>query len=164
MVRPLMVSACLAGVCCVYDGTHNLRPTVERLCKEGKIFLFCPEILGGLKVPHPPSEMRGGDGFDVLKGSAVVVSRDGEDVTKFFIRGARRSLEFAWRHGVKKAVLKAKSPSCGCGEVFDGTFSKTLIAGFGVTAALLKQNGIEVINDVDFLKNKSEVRSRKSDV
>lgn len=152
MARPLMVSACLAGVACVYDGTHNSRDPIVRLRQDKKIILFCPEVLGGLKVPHPPSEIRGGDGYDVLKGAAVVVSKDGQDVTEYFVKGARTVLEIALKNNVKKAVLKAKSPSCGCGQIFDGSFSKRLICGFGVTAALLRENGIDVVSDDEFLK------------
>ncbi|MDD5019308.1 MAG: DUF523 domain-containing protein [Candidatus Omnitrophica bacterium] len=147
----MMASACLAGVCCVYDGTDNRRPFFAKLVAEKKIFLFCPELLGGMRVPHPPSEIAGGDGFGVLAGAARVVSRDGRDVTEFFVRGAQKALAFAHKHGVKTAVMKARSPSCGCGMIHNGTFTKTLVCGFGVTAALLKQNGIEVISDEEYL-------------
>lgn len=156
MAERLMVSACLAGVRCVYDGTHNLRPEIESLVKDGKAVLFCPEALGGMKIPHPPSEIRGGDGCDVLEGRCAVVSKDGKDVTAFFVKGAKESLALAKKHGIKKAVMKAKSPSCGCGSIHDGTFSKKLVAGFGVTAALLKQNGIEVVSDEEYLGQAQE--------
>lgn len=156
--RVMMVSACLAGVACVYDGSHNRQAHFAGLFKDGKVFLFCPEVLGGLRIPHPPSEIRGGDGCAVLEGRARVVSKDGRDVTEFFVLGARKTLAFARKHGVKVAVMKAKSPSCGCGQIHDGTFTKTLISGFGVTAALLKQNGIEVVSDVEYVS----ALSRKS--
>ncbi|QAT16614.1 purine nucleoside phosphorylase [Candidatus Velamenicoccus archaeovorus] len=149
--RTMMVSACLAGVNCVYDGSHNRQSHFAGLLHDGEVFLFCPEVLGGMRIPHPPSEIRGGDGFAVLEGRARVVSRDGRDVTEFFLLGARKTLAFARKHGVKTAVMKAKSPSCGCGKIYDGTFTKTLIPGFGVTAALLKQNGIEVVSDEEYL-------------
>jgi len=154
--RVMMVSACLAGVACVYDGSHNRHSHFAGLFKDGKVFLFCPEILGGLRIPHPPSEVRGGDGFAVLEGKARVFSRDGRDVTEFFVLGARRTLAFARKHGVKIAVMKAKSPSCGCGQIHDGTFTRTLVPGFGVTAALLKANGIGVISDVEYLSTARE--------
>jgi len=150
----MMVSACLAGVNCVYDGSHNRQSHFVRLMLEGEVLLFCPEVLGGMRIPHPPSEICGGDGLAVLEGRARVVSRDGRDVTEFFILGARKTLAFARKHAVTTAVMKAKSPSCGCGRIYDGTFTKTLVPGFGVTAALLKQNGIEVISDEEYIRRK----------
>jgi len=152
--RTMMISACLAGVNCVYDGSHNRQPHFVGLLHDAEILLFCPEVLGGMRIPHPPSEIRGGDGFAVLEGRARVVSKDGRDVTEFFVLGARKTLAFARKHGVTTAVMKAKSPSCGCGGIFDGTFTKTLIPGFGVTAALLKQSGIEVVSDEEYIRRK----------
>jgi len=150
----MMVSACLAGVNCVYDGSHNRQARFSGLLHDGEILLFCPEVLGGMRIPHPPSEIRGGDGFAVLEGRARVVSKDGRDVTEFFVLGARKTLAFARKHGVTTAVMKAKSPSCGCGRIHDGTFTKTLIPGFGVTAALLQQSGIEVVSDEEYIRRK----------
>lgn len=149
----MMASACLAGVRCVYDGSDNRRPVFVKLLAEKKILLFCPEVLGGMRIPHPPSEIKGGDGADVLEGRARVMSKDGRDVTDFFVRGAQKTLAFARKHHVKIAVMKARSPSCGCGKIYDGTFSKKQIPGFGVTAALLKVNGIVVMSDEEYLVN-----------
>lgn len=155
--KVMMVSACLAGVACVYDGTHNRHPHFVGLFRNRNVFLFCPEVLGGMGMAHPPSEIAGGDGFAVLEGKARVVSKDGRDVTEFFILGAGKTLAFARKHHVKVAVMKARSPSCGCGKIHDGTFTKTLVPGFGVTAALLKQNGIEVIADIEYLEDERNV-------
>jgi uncharacterized protein YbbK (DUF523 family) len=148
----IMLSACLAGVPCVYDGSHKAHPVFEEMARKGAAVLFCPEVLGGLKVPHPPSEIAGGDGGVVLRGRARVVSRDGCDVTVFFVRGAKKALAMAKKNEVKKAVMKARSPSCGCGRIYDGTFSRVLVDGDGVTAALFKENGIEVVSDEEYLR------------
>lgn len=150
----ILLSACLAGVNCVYDGTNKRHPFFERLKKTGRAFIFCPEVLGGLKIPHDPSEISGGDGRDVLRGKARVVSKCGKDVTLFFLKGARAACLLAQKEKIKRAVLKSKSPSCGCGLIFDGTFSKKLIPGFGVTAALLMENGITVESDIEYLEKR----------
>ena len=147
----VMLSACLAGMNCVYDGSNKAHPVFVKLVQSGGAILFCPEVLGGLAIPHPPSEIKGGDGSAVLRGSARVVSRDGKDVTDFFLKGARKASELAKKLKCKKAVMKARSPSCGCGKVYDGTFSRVLIDGDGVTAAMLKENGIDVVSDEDYL-------------
>lgn len=143
----IMLSACLAGINCVYDGTNKFNPVFARLYKSGEAIVFCPEVSGGLKIPHMPSEIVGGDGFAVLEARAKVLAKDGKDVTSFFIKGAENVLALAKRHHIKKVILKSKSPSCGCGLIFDGHFSGELIYGYGVTAALLKKNGIEVMSD-----------------
>jgi len=114
---------------------------------EGRAVLVCPEVDGGLGTPRPPAEIVGGDGADVLAGRARVVTVQGEDVTEAYIRGAERALRVAEQRGATRAILKARSPSCGSGNIYDGTFSKTLLAGDGVTAALLKMNGIDVATD-----------------
>jgi uncharacterized protein YbbK (DUF523 family) len=157
-----MLSACLAGVRCVYDGSHKRRPLLAALHKKGGAVLFCPEVLGGLKIPHPPSEIKGGDGAAVLRGQARVVSRDGSDVTAFFLEGAEKALALAIKKKIKRAVTKARSPSCGCGLTYDGTFTKTLIAGDGVTTALLKQSGVEVTDDETFLKKQKASKASGS--
>ncbi len=95
-------------------------------------------------MPRTLSEIPGGDGAGVLAGTIRILNKDGEDVTEAFIKGAERFLEVAKTHGIKKAIMKAKSPSCGVGLIYDGSFSKRLIKGDGVTAALLKREGIEV--------------------
>lgn len=140
----VLISACLAGVHCRYDGSAKPNEEIMELVKTGEVRLFCPEALGGLTTPRPPSEIQSGTGEDVLKGKARVVAKDGRDVTEAFILGAQKTLEMALTCGAERVILKAKSPSCGCGAVYDGTFSGTLRKGNGVTAALLLQNGIEV--------------------
>ncbi len=109
--------------------------------------LVCPEEEGGLGTPRPAAEIVGGDGHDVLAGRARVVTRAGRDVTEEYVRGAHVALERARREGVGSTLLKARSPSCGKGCIYDGSFSRSQRAGDGVTAALLIQQGIEVLTE-----------------
>jgi len=139
-----IVSACLVGVNCKYSGGHNLDPRIKKLVEEGKAIPVCPEQLGGLATPRPPAEIKDGDGSSVLKGEARVINADGRDVTETFIKGARETLKLAQLVKADKAILKAKSPSCGCGVIYDGTFTGKLIKGNGVAAQLLLDNGIAV--------------------
>lgn len=135
------VSACLCGVPCRYDGSDARSDAFASL--QG-ILPVCPEMLGGLATPRLPAEIQSGSGEDVLLGKARVLCSDAGDVTAAFIRGAEETLKLCRMHGIKRAILKANSPSCGCGYVYDGTFSGRKQAGNGVTAALLLENGIAV--------------------
>lgn len=144
---PVLISACLAGRACRFDGTGALDDTVSQLVAEGRAVLVCPEVDGGLGTPRPPAEIVGGDGIDVIEGRARVMTQDGLDVTEAYLAGARRALATARRAGATMAILKARSPSCGKGAVYDGTFSRTLTTGDGVTAALLRAEGITVLTD-----------------
>lgn len=136
----ILVSACLAGVNCKYSGGNNENEEIKKLVESGEAILICPEQMGGLTTPRKPAE----------QFKDKVICEDGTDVTKNFERGAEEALKIAKLAGCKKAVLKSKSPSCGCGKVYDGTFSKTLIDGDGVTAKLLIENGIEIISSDDY--------------
>ena len=140
-----IVSACLAGKKCRYDGESRENTDIKVRYLAGDVVLVCPESFGGLPIPRCPSEIRGGDGNDVLCGDAAVFSKDGDDVTEAFLKGAKKTLEAAKRCGAQRAFLKAKSPSCGCGTIYDGTFSGVLRKGDGVAAALLKKSGIEIV-------------------
>ena len=146
---PILLSACLAGRACRFDGSDNEDARVATLLSEGRAILVCPEDEGGLGTPRPPAEIVGGDGHDVIAGRARVVTSGGSDVTEQYLRGARLALERARTIGAKTAVLKARSPSCGKGCIYDGTFSRTTTAGDGVTTALLEANGISVVTDED---------------
>ena len=146
---PVLVSACLAGLPTRFDGTGSHDDVVAKLVAEGRAVLVCPEVDGGLGTPRPAAEIVGGDGTDVLAGRAQVMTRDGTDVTAAYIRGAEAALDAARASGAKTAILKARSPSCGVDRIYDGTHSRTLKDGVGVTVALLRKSGLTVITDED---------------
>lgn len=157
----ILISACLLGVNCKYDGKNNLNEKIVEYFKDKNIIPVCPEQLGGLSTPRLSSEIKDGDGRDVLEGTTKVMNNSGNDVTGQFIKGAYETLKLARTLGVTKAVLKARSPSCGVGEIYNGDFNGTLIEGDGVTAALLKSKGIEVYDDGDFLFYMDEQKLRE---
>ena len=138
-------SACLTGSKCRYDGEAREDEQIKSRYQAGELKAVCPECLVKLSIPRCPSEIVGGEGEDVLDGKARVLAQDGGDLTAEFIEGAKKTLEIARRCGAKRAYLKSKSPSCGSGHIYDGTFSSTLRGGDGVLAALLKRHGIEVV-------------------
>ncbi|MDD4504580.1 MAG: DUF523 domain-containing protein [Clostridiaceae bacterium] len=146
----ILVSACLIGTNCKYSGGNNLTPKVLELKKEHEIIPVCPEELGGLPTPREPCEIQEGSGKEVLAGKALVLNKTGEDVTEQFIKGAEETLALAKQHSCPVAVLKARSPSCGCGIIYDGTFSGELKEGNGVAAQLLLDNEIVVMTEKDF--------------
>lgn len=135
----ILVSACLVGMNCKYDGGNNFNQKVFDLVKEGKAIPICPEQLGGLKTPRKPSEVK------VIDGKRYVINNEGEDVTANFEKGASEVLNLTKKLNIKKAVLQPRSPSCGVGKIYSGNFDKQLVDGNGITADLLIQNGIEVI-------------------
>ena len=137
---PILVSACLCGAPCRYDGRAGLVPALADLCAAGLAVPVCPEVLGGLPIPRVPCEIRG----------EIVVDRSGVERTEAFVQGAAKVLATALALGVSLAVLKEKSPSCGVYWVYDGSFSSRLVPGQGVTTALLRENGIAVISDEEF--------------
>ncbi len=143
MKENLIISACLLGIPCRYDGKSVRKIDIAPLLEKYNLIPVCPEIYGGLSTPRIPSERQGGE----------VTMQNGSDVTENFKRGARSALEFARINNAKKALLKAKSPSCGKGEIYDGSFSGTLTEGNGVTAELFLKNGILVFseNEIDKL-------------
>lgn len=143
----VLVSACLAGRACRFDGSDNADGRLAALVAEDRAILVCPEDEGGLGTPRPPAEIVGGDGRDVIAGRARVVTDQGADVTEAYLRGARIALDRARAAGATVAVFKARSPSCGKGCIYDGTFTRTQQVGDGVTTALLETNGIEVLTD-----------------
>lgn len=146
------MSACLLGLNCNYNGKNNLNSEVIKLLSKERLIPVCPEQLGGCPTPRPPSEIIEGDGEDVLNGRSRVINKNGEDVTQYFIRGAEEVLRLAQTMGVKKAILKERSPSCGNCSIYDGSFSGRTRRGSGVSAQILKSNGITVISEED-LKN-----------
>lgn len=132
-----LCSACLLGIKCRYDGKSKPNKKVIELAKKEKLIPVCPEQLGGLSIPHPASEIKNGRVF----------SKDGKDMTDNFQKGAEAVLEKAKRLDITEAILKQRSPSCGSGKIYDGTFSGKIIDGWGITADLLRKNGIEVISE-----------------
>jgi len=139
--RKILVSACLAGEYCRWDGGTNLVPEIRTLVESGKAVAVCPEELGGLPTPRLPSERLGDR----------VVSSAGADVTAEFRYGAEEALWICKEHGCRVAVLKAKSPSCGKGLIHNGQFDGGLVPGIGVTAQLLTEDGIEVMTEEEWL-------------
>lgn len=143
----ILISACLAGINCKYSGGNNLNPNLRDLVNSGKAVPVCPEQLGGLITPRTPAE--------IIKDSEEnikVITKTGTDVTKEYILGAERALAIAKALNIKTAVLQSRSPSCGCGYIYDGTFTKHLIVGNGITAELFIKNGIKVFSDETYLK------------
>ena len=136
-----IISACLIGENCKYDGKNNYNKVALDLFNSDKAIPVCPEELGGLSTPRVPSEIVGNK----------VVSKEGMDVTKAFQLGAIKTLEEAKKHQVKYAILQARSPSCGSKKIYDGTFSNTLIDGQGMTTKLLEKNGIKVITIEEYI-------------
>ena len=135
----ILVSACLLGIGCRYDGKHKADHEVIKLREKYNLIPVCPEIYGGLPTPRIPSE-RIGD---------RVMMKDGHDVTDNYKRGAHEALELCRIYNIKTAILKQRSPSCGKGEIYDGTFTGTLTEGDGMTAELLIANGIRVIGETE---------------
>lgn len=133
----LLISACLLGVCCRYDGASKPHPMVETLAAKHTLIPVCPEQMGGLATPRPPSERQGDR----------VMAKTGTDVTAQYRRGAEEALRLCQLFHCDGAVLKEKSPSCGSGRIYDGTFTGTLKEGDGTAAELLKAHGIPVYGE-----------------
>lgn len=137
----ILISACLIGLNCKYDGGNNENSKLVELMKEKDLVPICPEQLGGLKTPRASAERK----------QEKVITKEGVDVTKEYQKGAEEVLKLAKKLNIKKAILKSRSPSCGIDEIYDGTFSHNLVKGDGVTAELLKKNGIEVISSDKYI-------------
>jgi uncharacterized protein YbbK (DUF523 family) len=144
------VSACLLGIRCTWSGGDKYKnDRAIELSKIETLIPVCPEQLGGLSTPRASQEIQGGTGDDVLNGKCKVTNRDGKDVTREFIKGAEETLKIALQLKIKEFIAKSGSPSCGCGQIYDGSFSGRLIGGDGVTTALLKRNGLRIIPEED---------------
>lgn len=135
----ILVSACLAGIKCRYDGEDNANQKIIEMVKSGFALPVCPEQLGGLPTPRIPSEING----------TKVIDKTGKDVTSNFKKGAKETLRIAKMIDCKKAILKQNSPSCGAGKIYDGTHNGKIIDGDGITTKLLKQKGINIITEED---------------
>ena len=147
-MQKILVSRCLLGHRVRYDGgAHGPFGLLERWQAEGRVVALCPEVAGGLPTPRAPAEIPGGQGSEVLDGRLPVLTVAGEDVSAAFVAGAEQALALVTQHGIRLALLKARSPSCGNRENYDGSFSGTRVAGEGVTAALLRRAGVRVFNE-----------------
>lgn len=140
---PVLVSACLLGISCRYDGTTRRCACITGL-HDVHLVPVCPEQLGGLPTPRPSARLAGGDGAAVVRGEAGVVDASGRDVTGAFLHGARQVCLLAGLMGVRLAILKERSPSCATHEVWT---TGGLTRGLGVTAAMLRDMGIAVVNE-----------------
>lgn len=136
-MKSILVSACLLGAACKYSGGDNFCPKVAALVKDYHLVPVCPEQLGGLPTPRMPAERQGNR----------VITKDGQDVTAAYHRGAQEAWKLAKLFGCDTAILKARSPSCGAQGIYDGTFTGTVIPGSGVTAELLWDAGIRVLTE-----------------
>ena len=136
-MEKILISACLVGENCKYNGGNNLNPKIEALLEKYDLIPFCPEVEGGLDIPRNPSE---------IKGESVFMN-NGRDVSENFLKGAKKALMLSLFLKIKIAVLKERSQSCGTHQIHDGSFTNKLIDGMGITAKMLKENGIAVYSE-----------------
>ncbi|OKP97592.1 DUF523 domain-containing protein [Paenibacillus sp. P46E] len=155
----IIVSSCLAGMKVRYNGTACLDETIQKLLDNNQAVAVCPELLGGFSTPREPAEIVGGDGDAVLDGMAMVIDRLGNDVTGMYIQGAYEALEQARKVEATIVVLKENSPSCGSSMIYNGTFTGLKIPGQGVTSALLRRSGLEVISEEQLASRLKELDS-----
>ncbi|WP_247254540.1 DUF523 domain-containing protein [Pseudomonas moorei] len=149
-MQKILVSRCLLGHRVRYDGgASGPFDQLQSWLDEGRVVPLCPEVAGGLPTPRAAAEIPGGQGGEVLDGQASVLTTEGEDVSAQFLSGACQALELVRQHGIRIAVLKANSPSCGNLLTYDGTFSGVKVRGEGVTAALLKRHGVQVFSELE---------------
>ncbi len=154
-MESILISACLLGESVRYNGGDKRceHQILQRWISEGRVIAVCPEVAGGLPVPRPPAEIaeRAG-GLRVLTGNARVRDIDGRDVSQQFVKGAEHALACAHAKGIRIAVLKEGSPSCGTNYTYDGTFTATKVSDVGVTTALLQQAGIHVFSEYQLME------------
>lgn len=147
----ILISACLLGYNCKYNGGNNYNEKIVNCCDHFEFIPICPEVFGGLSTPRKPSEQI----------ADKVLTKDNDDFTMNFAKGAKISLATALNNNCKYAILKAKSPSCGYGKIYDGTFSGVIVDGNGVAAELLFKNGIEIYNENNFCELLEKVKNEK---
>jgi len=147
-MQKILVSRCLLGEAVRYDGgSHGPFAQLEVWRREGRLVAVCPEVAGGLPTPRPPAEIPGGQGARVLDGECGIRTLDGTEVGAAFLAGAREALRLVAAQGIRLALLKARSPSCGNRENYDGSFAGRRVPGEGVTAALLRRHGVQVFSE-----------------
>ena len=145
-----IISACLAGIPCRYDGNSNAIPALVRLAASGQALPLCPEVLAGLSIPRPACELCAGR----------VCSREGSDLTALFCHGAEQALALALQQPCRTAILKSRSPSCGFGHIYDGSFSHRLCRADGLWAALLRRAGFQLYSEESLPPNLCTVMDR----
>lgn len=145
----VLVSGCLLGQPVRYDGSHKgaQHPVLDGWLAQQQVISICPEMAAGLPTPRLPAEMVGGSAIAVLRRTAQVRDSAGNDVTAAFVHGAQLALQLAQRHGIRVAVLKEFSPTCGSSQVYDGQFSGQTVPGEGLASSLLRQAGVAVFNE-----------------
>lgn len=144
-----LISACLCGVNCKYNGSNNYNEICDKLFTSGKAILVCPEQLGGLPTPRIPSEIIGESSNILNNNNGSVIDKNGNDVTPQFVKGAKETLQIAKKLNIKKAILKDGSPSCGVNYIYNGNFNGSKIKGMGITAQLLKESSIDIISELE---------------
>ncbi|NUT81160.1 MULTISPECIES: DUF523 domain-containing protein [Pseudomonas] len=163
-MEKVLVSRCLLGHRVRYDGgASGPFDQLQQWLDEGRIVPLCPEVAGGLPTPRAAAEIAGGQGAQVLDDQAMVITTDGEDVSAQFLSGAYQALERVREHGIRIAVLKANSPSCGNLQTYDGTFSGVKVSGEGVTAALLKRHGVKVFSELELPEAAAALKALSND-
>ncbi|HPJ27164.1 MAG TPA: DUF523 domain-containing protein [Synergistaceae bacterium] len=145
-----LLSACLVGINCRYNGSSTREQVLEELLRRGEALPLCPEVLGGLPTPRESCEIK------ILHGELRVLGLSGRDYTEAFRKGARKTLAICRICGIKEAILQSRSPSCGYGSVYDGTFSGRLVKGMGITAALLEREGLRIYSEKEWLEKRKE--------
>ncbi len=159
-MQKILVSRCLLGHRVRYDGgAHGPFDLLQRWQAEGRVVALCPEVAGGLPTPRPAAEIPSGQGAQVLDGRLPVLTIDGEEVTAAFVAGAEQALALVRQHGIHLALLKARSPSCGNRENYDGSFSGVKVAGEGVTAAALRRAGVQVFSEEELPAAEAALRA-----
>lgn len=154
----ILVSACLLGENCRYDGGNVLQEELLSLLEGREIKRICPEVAGGLSIPRSPAEVCGGDGNDVLRCKAEVISKEGAVLTDIFVSGAEKILRDLDLQDIEFAILKSLSPSCGTRQIYSGEFDGQLREGPGVTAAYIKSKGIRVFSEEEIDKIKTKLK------
>lgn len=160
-MKVIAISACLMGSHCRYNGSSAMNNKLFELVKNQDVLLFCPEIMANLPTPRAPVEIVGGNGHDVIKGQAMVLSKNGINMTEAFMDGAQSVIDLFNNHTVSAVVLKERSPSCGVNEIYDGRFLGTLVKGCGVLTALLLHHGVKMFSDEDLFSFKQWLESQE---
>jgi uncharacterized protein YbbK (DUF523 family) len=159
-MQKILVSRCLLGHRVRYDGGANGPfALLQRWQAEGRVVVLCPEVAGGLPTPRPAAEIPSGQGAQVLDGLLPVLTIDGDEVTTAFVAGAEQALALVRQHGIRLALLKARSPSCGNRENYDGSFGGVKVAGEGVTAAALRRAGVQVFSEEELPAAEAALRA-----